>query len=603
MKKAKAKLPQFPCGHCGIGVRYSGIKCTGPCCNWYHAGCVNISDKRLKELKSEGANIWTCNGCTNSSTQQHGTPKRQDINLQHEPEEEIYSSDSPSKSSVNNEPQFAPNLLNTTPVLNNSLADIELSLVESNFLEDTKNEEDKLEMAAKIGTTLLEKIKVLEETNFRLNATVASAEEKLEEFEETEKKYVFRIESLSQELRDSQLQLNKEKEFQLELQNIFEEQDKKSQQVIDLHLTKIKTLEMTVIRLQESKCENTNILDLSKTASTQTPDDRNPPPVPQSLSVHTEILLLKKRQDQMEQSVQKLSDNIHHHCCNDSDRILPAKHSSPYTAENSHKDIFFGKTHFYVNKSGTGTRRKTKSGNLFSVSLQVAKNREANTRSDNTRDSNNADGEKPTTLIVAPLIHRYEDGSVPTHKTNINRENLKINISPKPKKTSEAKKYSTDRLYNVIEVDKPTSKENKHIYLKGVTHPFKTQSKEKKFPPFSAQILEEGETFEEFLNKNIDKLHVLTHESTYNSLNQTTTEEARQTLTKKLASTVTEGASQTLTKKLNTTIDPKFNLTLQNSSSAEAHAFLDLIQRRKNRCRIFLNSNLKTKKFKSSTRT
>ncbi|KAG8276098.1 hypothetical protein J6590_072514 [Homalodisca vitripennis] len=226
-------------------------------------------------------------------------------------------------------PQNVPYLHNRTNSLNNSLADIENSLVESNFLEDITNKEDKLEMAAKIGTTLLEKIKLLEEKNLRLVATIARTEEKLEELEENEKNHINKIESLSQELRDSELQLNKEKEFQLELQNLFEEQDIKSQKLIDLNLTKIKNLEMTILTLQKSTKFENNDLESTKSASTQTSDDSNSPLVAQSSSVYVEILLLKKQQDQMEQTIQKLSDGIHHQCCNNFENIMPTKHSSP----------------------------------------------------------------------------------------------------------------------------------------------------------------------------------------------------------------------------------------------------------------------------------
>ncbi|KAG8264863.1 Cryptochrome-2 [Homalodisca vitripennis] len=177
--RGPASTPKYPCGLCGIGVKYSGIKCTGPCCNWYHAGCANVTDKRLKELKIEGANVWTCNGCTVSTRQQQEVSQRQEISLHSELE--IRSADSPLKSYMSNRPQNFPYLHNRTNSLNNSLADIENSLVESNFLEDITNKEDKLEMAAKIGTTLLEKNKLLEEKNLRLVATIARTEEKLEE--------------------------------------------------------------------------------------------------------------------------------------------------------------------------------------------------------------------------------------------------------------------------------------------------------------------------------------------------------------------------------------------------------------------------------------
>ncbi|KAG8312183.1 hypothetical protein J6590_028413 [Homalodisca vitripennis] len=50
---------------------------------------------------------------------------------------------------------------------NGSIKELENSLVENNYFEDTENEHDKLELAAKIGSALLEENKILKEQNLR----------------------------------------------------------------------------------------------------------------------------------------------------------------------------------------------------------------------------------------------------------------------------------------------------------------------------------------------------------------------------------------------------------------------------------------------------
>ncbi|KAG8295206.1 hypothetical protein J6590_085191 [Homalodisca vitripennis] len=171
--------------------------------------------------------------------------------------------------------------------------------------------------------------------------------------------------------------------------------------------------------IKSTKFEN-NDLESTKSASTQTSDDSNSPLVAQSSSVYLEILLLKKRQDQMEQTIQKLSDGIHHQCCNNFENIMPTKHSSPCIPRSGHRDSSSGKTHFHVKKSSTDSKNKTKRKNLFSISLQAANNREArlkcqtldiNKISHDAMKSTDDDGDKPTTHLVAPIIHTYEDGT------------------------------------------------------------------------------------------------------------------------------------------------------------------------------------------------
>ncbi|KAG8258601.1 hypothetical protein J6590_027693 [Homalodisca vitripennis] len=102
--------------------------------------------------------------------------------------------------------------------------------------------------------------------------------------------------------------------------------------------------------------------------STQTSIEVTPPPAPQSLSVNSEMLILKRRQDQLEQQMSALLDNTHLHL-NESGRILPTNFiASKSTQQCKHKDDPLDST---LNKSTSGNKRKSgvrrdaKGKNLF----------------------------------------------------------------------------------------------------------------------------------------------------------------------------------------------------------------------------------------------
>ncbi|KAG8269637.1 hypothetical protein J6590_103376, partial [Homalodisca vitripennis] len=108
------------------------------------------------------------------------------------------------------------------------------------------------------------------------------------------------------------------------------------------------------------------------------------------------------------------------------------------------------------------------------------------------------------------------------------------------------------------------SKQNSHLpepsptpVNDNLTHSLvtKTQGMGKMSPPCTAQVLSEGETYEEFLTKHLDKYskrgNILTTGHSLSMTNFNCTEGASQTLSKKLSQNTTEGASQTLSKKLN----------------------------------------------------
>lgn len=315
--------------------------------------------------------------CTKSPCQQPETPKRQVISLLQELEE-ICETDTFSKPPLSEGAPPTATYQHRAEVLHNSLADIENSLIENNLLEDTNNEEDKLEMAAKIGSTLLEKIKLLEEKNLRLVATIASTEEKLEELEDNERKYISTIESLSQELHYSKLQLNKEKEFQVEMQNIFEEQDKKSQQMIDLNLKKIKNLEMTIATSQTiNKLEKR--VSSQHTKPTFTNNETQTETGPHCTSLHincssnmpVELAQLKSRQYSLECMVKDLAAQIQ----NNHSKEPPNSEIQSIINVPKQKTV---RKHTPAKLSNTPSNGRKK--NLFSVSLQVAKCKELQTQ-------------------------------------------------------------------------------------------------------------------------------------------------------------------------------------------------------------------------------
>ncbi|KAG8257276.1 hypothetical protein J6590_053084 [Homalodisca vitripennis] len=479
---------KFPCGNCDIGVKFSGILCTGLCKKWYHVGCQNILERNFKKWTKVEIGKWQCtnrlSSCVQSKTElEHAACNTSEIKTKNIQEVLQISITSPQEvnSTRGNELLNSSFSNSRTKILNDSLVEIENSLVENNLLETTNNDE-KLEIAAKIGSTLLEKNKHLEEENLRLAATILSMEEKIEKFENSELKHLSRIETLTEELIHCQSQLRKEKEFQIEMQNIFEEQDKKSQHTIDLNLNKIKNLELTVDKLQRNKMESLNKLETFKNPATQTSEESTLPATPKPLSTHTELVLLKSRQDKLEQLVKTLSENIQHKSCKELESIIPASPTTPFTTKCSNKANPSSYTSLQENELTIKTKRRNKKRNAFSVSLQVVKSQEANLKLqalninrkfDDTLES--SDEDKPTKLVTAPLIHRYEDGSLPTLNN------------------SKTTKTHLDRVKIKNSIDKQNGNAD-------------TARQILKQPPVTAKLLSINETLEDFLNKHIDTI-------------------------------------------------------------------------------------------------
>ncbi|KAG8297168.1 hypothetical protein J6590_040311 [Homalodisca vitripennis] len=63
MPNTRAKARNYPCGECGIGVKYSSILCTGTCNLWYHGGCVNLTERQVTKLTKKEISNWKCRNC------------------------------------------------------------------------------------------------------------------------------------------------------------------------------------------------------------------------------------------------------------------------------------------------------------------------------------------------------------------------------------------------------------------------------------------------------------------------------------------------------------------------------------------------------------
>ncbi|KAG8275157.1 hypothetical protein J6590_092779, partial [Homalodisca vitripennis] len=63
MPNTRAKARNYPCGECGIGVKYSSILYTGTCNLWYHGGCVNLTERQVTKLTKKEISNWKCRNC------------------------------------------------------------------------------------------------------------------------------------------------------------------------------------------------------------------------------------------------------------------------------------------------------------------------------------------------------------------------------------------------------------------------------------------------------------------------------------------------------------------------------------------------------------
>ncbi|KAG8336656.1 hypothetical protein J6590_041025 [Homalodisca vitripennis] len=174
-KNTTQKAALYPCGVCAIGVKYSAIRCTGLCIEWFHAKCVNLSDKILKNMVSSEIETWICSEC-NISKKFCKTNISAEENFEPDPGDSMLNTVTDAVVAPTN-----PN----SPCTENNISSryLENSLREN----DLTNEEDRLKMGATIGMVLLEENQLLRGQIAILENRVASSEAIMGELKENGK--------------------------------------------------------------------------------------------------------------------------------------------------------------------------------------------------------------------------------------------------------------------------------------------------------------------------------------------------------------------------------------------------------------------------------
>ncbi|KAG8284020.1 hypothetical protein J6590_003712 [Homalodisca vitripennis] len=137
-----------------IGVKYSSVACTGHCKLWFHAKCAGLSNGDLRKLLKAGHTTWKCNQCKMLPLTEQPSPRFNTENILADHLGDVSNDSFSLSTSVNS------NSLENE-ILNSSIKTLENSLVDNNLLQQNANEDDKLTMAAKIGSALLEENKLL----------------------------------------------------------------------------------------------------------------------------------------------------------------------------------------------------------------------------------------------------------------------------------------------------------------------------------------------------------------------------------------------------------------------------------------------------------
>ncbi|KAG8247908.1 hypothetical protein J6590_051208 [Homalodisca vitripennis] len=175
--------------------------------------------------------------------------------------------------------------------------------------------ETSLTLAAEAGTALLSEniplkddLKKLAAQNARLTAKVMNLDAKIETMETEEKKYLDKIETLYNNIEESQGQMEVGKKHQLELKQIYEDHDNLQNQIINDYIRKIDNLEKNISRLQhDAKIyeENNAMNKTYQNVETQTHTTEPPQAIPALMMA---LSLLKERQGSLERAVKYLQE-------------------------------------------------------------------------------------------------------------------------------------------------------------------------------------------------------------------------------------------------------------------------------------------------------
>ncbi|KAG8285363.1 hypothetical protein J6590_081902 [Homalodisca vitripennis] len=246
---------------------------------------------------------------------------------------------------------------------------------------DESNLEISLTLAAEAGnallhenTKLVQEIQDLRTCNAKHEANLASMEAKVEDLLANEEQYSNRIEALQGKLQETLLQLEKSKQQQVELQQIFEDHDQAQGQLLMQYLNKISNLEKEMSRLNNKahynlhdNADETKKQKCFKSTETQTYDGTFC--ILTNTTIVLELARLCRRQDEVELKIDGLSAQLNNPNLEpNKDTITSFSNLANYNQKHKPKGHNMNTSHRKPKNSGKGD-------NVFSVSLQVAKSK------------------------------------------------------------------------------------------------------------------------------------------------------------------------------------------------------------------------------------
>lgn len=284
MSQTKSKAPKNPCGICSIGVKYSAILCTGHCNKWFHAGCINITEKQLKKFSNEEIMSWICERCL---------------------------------------------IKRESKISNSKIEDVKEKIINTENLEDN-DLETSLSLAAEAGNALLMENQELKQQIMELNrqnsglllelhelknikSSHLNYQLQVEELENQKDIMLDKHNTLIEKLCQIENQLLKEKQMRYDLEQMFIEQDRDREEIISEDKIKIKNLQNSIEHLEKDndKLKQGQIPRLLKTTETQTNDENlNLGGINFSSSILTELTKIRRRQEHMDDSLKCLHEQL-----------------------------------------------------------------------------------------------------------------------------------------------------------------------------------------------------------------------------------------------------------------------------------------------------
>lgn len=382
-------MAKYPCGICGKNVRSSAILCTGSCNKWLHFKCAGLSLSDIKSMEKEDfLEEWKCLNC-NIDTESDSRLTDNNCIAKQEPDgktplplslvtkiDTAYSKSGIYNRTLKEAEAYHPKktnykLDNKKGTLNRSVEEIENSLINTNFLNQDHSEEDKLEMAAKVGTALLEENNHLKEKVLRLESKLAYTEEQLEEVESHRELLLNKIQNLQQELQEVNNKRSQELKDFIKVQSVYEEHDQELGSTIDNYSKKISEQEKSITSLKTrlNTCMNAETTDISTQTASQANEQL---PTTQGNSILlSEVTKLGTKIDNLTHSISSMSFQQ----SESGEKPLQTRPGSPQKTTLKNTPYNTPHTQKYNKLNKSMTKSVNKKTNHFSVSLQVKKSK------------------------------------------------------------------------------------------------------------------------------------------------------------------------------------------------------------------------------------